>query len=113
MKDALKMGEGGGGVRRYRKSHSGGGSFFLNFPEVKCKLYFYDLFTSIKCWEKILEVGTFKNILNNIQSRLQTINLFANELWSKFFRHGEISSHPTFLAFRNTWIQTALKKTVK
>lgn len=43
----------------------------------------------------------------------QTINLFANELWSKFFRHADISTHPVFVAFQQTWIQTALKKTVK
>ncbi|XP_023336728.1 exportin-5 [Eurytemora carolleeae] len=43
----------------------------------------------------------------------QTINLFANELWFKFFRHPDISLNPVFLSFMNTWIQTAVKKTVK
>jgi len=43
----------------------------------------------------------------------QTVNLFANELWAKFFRHPDISTNDVFKSYYVTWMQTALKKTVK
>ena len=35
----------------------------------------------------------------------QTVNLFANELWAKFFRHADIASNDVFKAYQLTWMQ--------
>ena len=43
----------------------------------------------------------------------QSVNLYANELWGKFFRHPDISKNPTFISYQPKWIEVALKKVVK
>jgi len=43
----------------------------------------------------------------------QSVNLLANELWAKFFRHTDISLDPTFLSYQPKWIEIALRKVVK
>jgi len=43
----------------------------------------------------------------------QSVNLYANELWAKFFRHADISQDPTFLSYQPKWIEIALRKVVK
>jgi len=42
-----------------------------------------------------------------------TINLWANELWSKFFRHADISLNEVFMSFQIVWLETTLKKVVR
>eukprot|EP00092_Neocalanus_flemingeri_P018049 GFUD01019534.1.p1 GENE.GFUD01019534.1~~GFUD01019534.1.p1 ORF type:complete len:1164 (-),score=281.09 GFUD01019534.1:284-3775(-) len=43
----------------------------------------------------------------------QSVNLYANDLWAKFFRHADISQDPTFLSYQPKWIEIALRKVVK
>ena len=43
----------------------------------------------------------------------QTVNLYANELWAKFFRHTDISQDVTFLQYQPKWVEVALRKVVK
>ena len=43
----------------------------------------------------------------------QTVNLYANELWGKFFRHSDIAQNPIFVSYQPKWIEIALKKVVK
>ena len=43
----------------------------------------------------------------------QSVNLYANELWGKFFRHPDISNNQTFISYQPKWIEVALRKVVK
>jgi len=43
----------------------------------------------------------------------QTVNLYANDLWAKFFRHADISQDQTFLSYQPKWVEVAIKKVVK
>lgn len=43
----------------------------------------------------------------------QTVNLYVNELWVKFFRHSDISKDSVFQTYIPKWISLACKKCVK
>ena len=43
----------------------------------------------------------------------QTVNLYANDLWGKFFRHSDIAQNPIFVSYQPKWIEIAMKKVVK
>ena len=43
----------------------------------------------------------------------QSVNMTANELWNKFFRHAEIAKDELFKTYVPKWAEAALKKAVK
>ena len=43
----------------------------------------------------------------------QTVNMTANELWNKFFRHAEIAKDELFKTYVPKWAEAALKKSVR
>ena len=43
----------------------------------------------------------------------QSVNLYANDLWGKFFRHPDISKNHIFVTYQEKWIEVALRKVVK
>ena len=43
----------------------------------------------------------------------QSVNMTANELWNKFFRHAEIAKDELFKTYVPKWTEAALKKAVK
>ena len=59
-------------------------------------------------------IETYLNaLLSFTRHPSQSVNLLANELWGKFFRHADISQNATFVSYQPKWIEIALRKVVK
>ena len=59
-------------------------------------------------------IETYLNaLLSFTRHPSQSVNLFANDLWGKFFRHPDISRNQTFVSYQPKWIEIVLKKVVK
>ena len=59
-------------------------------------------------------IETYLNaLLSFTRHPSQSVNLYANDLWGKFFRHPDISQNPIFVSYQPKWIEIVLKKVVK